>query len=90
MNRGEGALCGPKIDITLSDAMKRKFQCASIQVKQLPNYLSFNLCFACWIYLGRLFSVTFVVVAHISSIFNYLITSNFGTHPQMRKKRKML
>lgn len=43
MNRGEGAFCGPKIDITLSDAMKRKFQCASIQVKQLPNYLSFNL-----------------------------------------------
>ncbi|CAH8390996.1 unnamed protein product [Eruca vesicaria subsp. sativa] len=32
VNRGEGAWCGPKIDITLSDAMKRKFQCASIQL----------------------------------------------------------
>ncbi|KAG2259524.1 hypothetical protein Bca52824_078818 [Brassica carinata] len=37
VNRGEGALCGPKIDITLSDAMKRKFQCASLQLDfQLP------------------------------------------------------
>ncbi|CAF2050329.1 BnaA09g44770D [Brassica napus] len=39
VNRGEGALCGPKIDITLSDAMKRKFQCASIQLDfQLPDH----------------------------------------------------
>ncbi|KAF3570671.1 hypothetical protein F2Q69_00063149 [Brassica cretica] len=39
VNRGVGALCGPKIDITLSDAMKRKFQCASIQLDfQLPDH----------------------------------------------------
>ncbi|KAJ4889436.1 Threonine--tRNA ligase [Raphanus sativus] len=37
VNRGEGTLCGPKIDITLSDAIKRTFQCATLQLDfQLP------------------------------------------------------
>ena len=39
---GEGAFYGPKIDITLSDALRRNHQCATIQLDfQLP--LRFNL-----------------------------------------------
>ncbi|VVA91722.1 unnamed protein product [Arabis nemorensis] len=38
LNEGDGAFYGPKIDITVSDAMKRKFQCATLQLDfQLPN-----------------------------------------------------
>ncbi|KAI4328227.1 hypothetical protein L6164_020600 [Bauhinia variegata] len=37
INEGDGAFYGPKIDITVSDAMKRKFQCATLQLDfQLP------------------------------------------------------
>lgn len=35
---GDGAFYGPKIDITISDALKRKHQCATIQLDfQLPQ-----------------------------------------------------
>lgn len=38
LNGGDGAFYGPKIDITISDAMNRWFQCATIQLDfQLPN-----------------------------------------------------
>ncbi|KAJ9101674.1 threonyl-tRNA synthetase [Naganishia friedmannii] len=36
LNEGDGAFYGPKIDIAISDALKREFQCATIQ-------LDFNL-----------------------------------------------
>lgn len=37
INEGDGAFYGPKIDITVFDALKRKFQCATIQLDfQLP------------------------------------------------------
>ena len=32
IDEGDGAFYGPKIDISVSDAMKRKFQCATLQV----------------------------------------------------------
>lgn len=36
-DKGEGAFYGPKIDILIEDALKRKFQCATIQLDfQLP------------------------------------------------------
>ncbi|KAI9816527.1 MAG: threonyl-tRNA synthetase [Pycnora praestabilis] len=42
LNEGDGAFYGPKIDITISDALKRDFQCATIQLDfQLPQ--NFNL-----------------------------------------------
>ncbi|XP_044491438.1 threonine--tRNA ligase, mitochondrial 1-like isoform X2 [Mangifera indica] len=42
INEGDGAFYGPKIDISVSDALKRKFQCATLQLDfQLPN--RFNL-----------------------------------------------
>ena len=42
MNPGDGAFYGPKIDITVYDALKRKFQCATMQLDfQLP--IRFNL-----------------------------------------------
>ncbi|XP_034475272.1 threonine--tRNA ligase 1, cytoplasmic isoform X1 [Drosophila innubila] len=41
-NPGDGAFYGPKIDITIMDALKRPFQCATIQLDfQLP--IRFNL-----------------------------------------------
>ena len=44
LNPGDGAFYGPKIDITLQDALKRQHQCATIQLDfQLP--LRFNLGF---------------------------------------------
>lgn len=37
INEGDGAFYGPKIDITVYDALRRKFQCATIQLDfQLP------------------------------------------------------
>lgn len=37
INPGDGAFYGPKIDITIQDALKRSFQCATIQLDfQLP------------------------------------------------------
>ncbi|WFD32669.1 threonine--tRNA ligase [Malassezia sp. CBS 17886] len=42
LNPGDGAFYGPKIDITISDAMRRRHQCATIQLDfQLPQ--RFNL-----------------------------------------------
>ncbi|KAK9460772.1 uncharacterized protein V1516DRAFT_653109 [Lipomyces oligophaga] len=38
INPGDGAFYGPKIDITISDALRRQFQCATIQLDyQLPQ-----------------------------------------------------
>lgn len=38
LNPGDGAFYGPKVDITISDAMRRQFQCATIQLDfQLPQ-----------------------------------------------------
>lgn len=38
LNPADGAFYGPKIDIMISDALKRSFQCATIQLDfQLPN-----------------------------------------------------
>ncbi|KAL1458375.1 hypothetical protein WDU94_008532 [Cyamophila willieti] len=43
-NPGDGAFYGPKIDITITDALKRAHQCATIQLDfQLP--IRFNLAF---------------------------------------------
>lgn len=42
LNPGDGAFYGPKIDITIMDALKRSHQCATIQLDfQLP--IRFNL-----------------------------------------------
>ena len=44
-NEGDGAFYGPKIDITVKDALRRSHQCATIQLDfQLP--IRFNLSFA--------------------------------------------
>ncbi|MCL7034358.1 hypothetical protein MKW94_005362 [Papaver nudicaule] len=45
INEGDGAFYGPKIDISVFDALKRKFQCATIQLDfQLP--IRFNLSYS--------------------------------------------
>ncbi|KAK9085730.1 hypothetical protein Sjap_026141 [Stephania japonica] len=45
INEGDGAFYGPKIDISVFDALKRKFQCATIQLDfQLPA--RFNLSYS--------------------------------------------
>ncbi|KAK6624040.1 Threonine--tRNA ligase 1, cytoplasmic [Polyplax serrata] len=46
LNPGDGAFYGPKIDITILDALKRAHQCATIQLDfQLP--IRFNLNYVC-------------------------------------------
>ena len=41
LNPGDGAFYGPKVDVTISDALKRDFQCATIQLDfQLPQRFS--------------------------------------------------
>jgi threonyl-tRNA synthetase len=43
LNPGDGAFYGPKIDITISDALKREHQCATIQLDfQLPQRFKLN------------------------------------------------
>ena len=55
LNPADGAFYGPKIDITVFDALKRKFQCATVQLDfqlpirfklevSLPACLLFDLC----------------------------------------------
>ncbi|XP_071706160.1 threonine--tRNA ligase, mitochondrial 1-like [Rutidosis leptorrhynchoides] len=45
INEANGAFYGPKIDLSVSDAMKRKFQCATLQLDfQLPQ--RFNLTYS--------------------------------------------
>ncbi|XP_023632550.1 threonine--tRNA ligase, mitochondrial 1 [Capsella rubella] len=42
LNKGDGEFCGPKIDITIFDAMKKNIQCGTLQLDfQLPD--SFKL-----------------------------------------------
>ncbi|KAL8102432.1 hypothetical protein AgCh_027061 [Apium graveolens] len=45
INEGDGAFYGPKIDISVSDAMLRKYQCATIQLDFL-HPIRFNLSYA--------------------------------------------
>ena len=41
LNPGDGAFYGPKVDVDVYDALKRKFQCATIQLDfQLPMRFS--------------------------------------------------
>ncbi|KAG2284077.1 hypothetical protein Bca52824_055297 [Brassica carinata] len=40
LSKGDGAFYGPKIDITVSDAMNRKFQCATLQHELIICFLS--------------------------------------------------
>ena len=43
LNEGDGAFYGPKIDISIKDALKRDFQCATIQLDfQLPARFKLN------------------------------------------------
>ncbi|OMJ24744.1 Threonine-tRNA ligase, cytoplasmic [Smittium culicis] len=43
LNPGDGAFYGPKIDITIKDALNRRFQCATIQLDfQLPIRFDLN------------------------------------------------
>ncbi|KAA3672769.1 threonyl-tRNA synthetase [Paragonimus westermani] len=46
LNAGDGAFYGPKIDITIMDALRRRHQCATIQLDfQMPA--RFSLAYAC-------------------------------------------
>ena len=40
INEGDGAFYGPKIDIGVFDALKRKFQCATLQVLHLKTVIT--------------------------------------------------
>ena len=45
LNPEDGAFYGPKIDITVFDALRRKFQCATVQLDfQLPIRFNLSVC----------------------------------------------
>ena len=45
LNPADGAFYGPKIDVTVFDALKRKFQCATVQLDfQLPIQFELEVC----------------------------------------------
>lgn len=45
INEGEGAFYGPKIDISVVDAIKRTYPCATIQLDfQLPIRFNLEVC----------------------------------------------
>lgn len=54
VNPGDGAFYGPKIDITIKDALNRPHQCATIQLDfQLP--IRFDLGYIKWVYMQTQF-----------------------------------
>lgn len=61
LNPGDGAFYGPKIDITIQDALRRNHQCATIQLDfQLPQQFDlhyFELVFLGFVFLIIIFSV---------------------------------
>ncbi|KAM0843032.1 hypothetical protein ACQ4PT_057977 [Festuca glaucescens] len=68
INEGDGAFYGPKIDIGVFDALKRKFQCATLQVL-------FNFILASTVENQILLYLTFIIVC-CSSIFNCPVASS--------------
>lgn len=48
INEGDGAFYGPKIDISVSDALNRKFQCATLQVYSVHFYMDYAFLLLCW------------------------------------------
>lgn len=48
INEGDGAFYGPKIDISVSDALNRKFQCATLQVCSVHFYMGYAFLLLCW------------------------------------------
>jgi len=77
LNAGDGAFYGPKIDISVRDALKRPFQCATIQLDfQLP--LRFGLKYS-----GNDGTLKTPVIVHRAILgslerFIAIITENFG------------
>jgi len=50
LNEGDGAFYGPKIDISVSDALSRKFQCATLQVLHCLVWLAFKWFLNCYFF----------------------------------------
>jgi hypothetical protein len=68
INEGDGAFYGPKIDIGVFDALKRKFQCATLQVL-------FNVILLSTVENQIVLYLTFIIVC-CSSIFNCPVASS--------------
>lgn len=86
INEGDGAFYGPKIDISVSDALKRKFQCATLQVLNIHCYL-----------LVRLIHYVVLQNDHIyrfclccSLTFSFLIVSTWVTQRKMKPRQRDL
>lgn len=65
LNPGDGAFYGPKIDITIQDALRRSHQCATIQLDfQLP--IRFNLSYVRYVLPFKNIIVLFKIRFHFS------------------------
>lgn len=82
INPGDGAFYGPKIDITIRDALRRSHQCATIQLDfQLP--IRFNLNYVKYVNKKKSIFLAFTVT-HL----RYLFSMFFFCFPvKMAKKR---
>ncbi|KAF5401410.1 hypothetical protein PHET_04909 [Paragonimus heterotremus] len=79
LNAGDGAFYGPKIDITIMDALRRRHQCATIQLDfQMPA--RFSLVYACEGDSSQTTSNSDVKVAHEPTL----------THPEANLRRPVI
>lgn len=88
-NPGDGAFYGPKIDITVYDALRRKFQCATVQLDfQLP--IRFNLEYATDSGFERPVIVHRAVLGSVERMFAILTEHYAGKWPLWLSPRQVM
>ncbi|KAG2259514.1 hypothetical protein Bca52824_078808 [Brassica carinata] len=83
VNRGAGAFYGPKIDITVSDAMKSYLQCVTLQVR-VPKSYSFSYNLAIWMAEGNSDTPVMIhraVLGSVEGMFTTLLEHYKGKWP---------
>ncbi|EFJ09243.1 hypothetical protein SELMODRAFT_447798 [Selaginella moellendorffii] len=82
MNEGDGAFYGPKIDIQVSDALNRKFQCATIQL-DFQSPIRFKLSYSAEdeAKIERPVIIHRAILGSIERMFAILLEDNAGKWP---------
>ncbi|XP_020980926.1 threonine--tRNA ligase, mitochondrial 1 [Arachis duranensis] len=82
LNEGDGALYGPKIDIKVSDALSRKFQCATLQLNfQLPNCFKLEYLAEDEAKIERPVMIHMAILGSVKRLFNILLGHYKGKWP---------
>lgn len=85
LNEGDGAFCGPKIDISVSDALSRNFQCATLQVYTVQLDLNSHNSV-----LDNFSTDSLMNVVAFSLTSSFLIDLNWNTQLRMKPKLRDL